>query len=48
MEGINLALLPPLDVVKQLSHEEIVQAVAKAANLGFASNVMTDPRGPTF
>lgn len=33
MEGINLALLPPLDVVKQLTHEEIVQAVVSAASL---------------
>jgi phage-related baseplate assembly protein len=33
MEGINLALLPPLDVVKQLTHEEIVQAVVSAARL---------------
>ncbi|KRV85490.1 baseplate assembly protein [Aeromonas veronii] len=43
MEGINLALLPPLDVVKQLSHEEIVQAVAKAANLENAH-----PADPAF
>lgn len=43
MEGINLALLPPLDVVKQLSHEEIVQAVAQAASLENAS-----PADPAF
>lgn len=43
MEGINLALLPPLTVIKQLSHEEIVQAVAKAAGLENAS-----PADPAF
>lgn len=43
MEGINLALLPSLTVVKQLSHEEIVQAVAVAAGLENAS-----PADPAF
>lgn len=43
MEGINLALLPPLTVIKQLSHEEIVQAVATAAGLENAS-----PADPAF
>ncbi len=43
MEGINLALLPPLTVIKQLTHEEIVQAVATAAGLENAS-----PADPAF
>lgn len=43
MEGINLALLPPLTVVKQLTHEEIVQAVVRAAGLENAS-----PADPAF
>lgn len=43
MEGINLALLPPLTIIKQLSHEEIVQAVATAAGLENAS-----PADPAF
>lgn len=37
MEGINLALLPPLDVVKQVDYEEIVIAVAKKAGIENAS-----------
>lgn len=43
MEGINLALLPSLTVIKQLTHEEIVQAVATAAGLENAS-----PADPAF
>jgi phage-related baseplate assembly protein len=43
MEGINLALLPPLTVIEQLAHEEIVQAVAAAAGLENAS-----PADPAF
>jgi phage-related baseplate assembly protein len=43
MDGINLALLPPLTVIKQLTHEEIVQAVATAACLENAS-----PADPAF
>ncbi|HHG4777642.1 TPA: baseplate J/gp47 family protein [Pseudomonas aeruginosa] len=43
MEGINLALLPPLTIIKQLTHEEIAQAVATAAGLENAS-----PADPAF
>lgn len=43
MDGVNLALLPPLTVIKQLSHEEIVQAIATAAGLENAS-----PADPAF
>lgn len=43
MQGINLALLPPLTVIKQLSHEEITQAVVVAAGLENAS-----PADPAF
>lgn len=46
MEGINLALLPPLDVVKQLAHEEIVQAVVSAARLENAAP--SDPSDPAY
>jgi len=43
MQGINLALLPPLTVIKQLTHEEITQAVVTAAGLENAS-----PSDPAF
>ncbi|EII3108120.1 TPA: baseplate J/gp47 family protein [Vibrio parahaemolyticus] len=36
-EGINLALLPPLDVVKQVDHEAIIKDVAEKAGLENAS-----------
>ncbi|EQB8931491.1 baseplate assembly protein [Vibrio parahaemolyticus] len=36
-EGINLALLPPLDVVKQVDHEAIVADVVERAGLENAS-----------
>lgn len=37
MDGINLALLPSLTIIKQLSHAEIVAAVVKAAGIENAS-----------
>ncbi|MFH0289513.1 baseplate J/gp47 family protein [Vibrio owensii] len=37
MEGINLALLPPLDVVKQVDYEEILVEVAQKAGIENAS-----------
>ncbi|WP_085609534.1 baseplate assembly protein [Vibrio parahaemolyticus] len=36
-EGINLALLPPLDVVKQVDYEEIIEDVVERAGLENAS-----------
>lgn len=33
MEGINLSLLPPLEIVDELSHEEITVAIATKAGL---------------
>jgi len=37
MEGINLALLPPLDVVKQVNYEDVLLEVAKKAGIENAS-----------
>ena len=42
-EGINLALLPPLDVVKQVDHEAIIADVVERAGLENAS-----PSDPAF
>lgn len=42
-EGINLALLPPLNVVKQVDHETIIQDVVEKAGLENAS-----PSDPSF
>lgn len=42
-EGINLALLPPLDVVKQVDHEAIIKDVVEKAGLENAS-----PSDPAF
>ncbi|PMN73154.1 baseplate assembly protein [Enterovibrio norvegicus] len=42
-EGINLALLPPLDVVKQVDHEAIIADVVARAGLENAS-----PSDPAF
>lgn len=42
-EGINLALLPPLDVVKQVDHEAIIDDVVERAGLENAS-----PSDPAF
>lgn len=37
MEGINLALLPPLDVVKQVNYEDVLLEVAQKAGIENAS-----------
>lgn len=42
-EGINLSLLPPLDVVKQVDHEEIIADVVERAGLENAT-----PSDPAF